>query len=96
MCGVVGVVCASCGGMGVSSYKVFRVAGLILVLEHRYFGMSSPFEDLSTDNLRFLSVSQALADLANFHSIMSDKMNITNKNPWISVGGSYPGALSAW
>lgn len=26
----------------------------------------------------------------------SGKYKITPKNPWITVGGSYPGALSAW
>ena len=34
--------------------------------EHRYYGKSSPFEDLTTENLRFLSSKQALSDLAVF------------------------------
>jgi len=64
-------------------------------LEHRFYGQSVPKNDLSTDNLRFLSVEQALADLNRF-SEEYKKTLTTKKNPWIAVGGSYPGALSAW
>jgi hypothetical protein len=34
--------------------------------EHRYYGKSSPFKSLTTENLRFLSSKQALFDLAVF------------------------------
>ena len=40
--------------------------GLIVALEHRYYGVSHPFGNLSTSNLRYLSSAQALADLAYF------------------------------
>jgi len=45
----------------------------------------------------FLNSEQALRDLAYFieATTNSNFLGITN-NPWISVGGSYPGALSAW
>ncbi len=32
----------------------------------RFYGKSIPNNDMSTENLRFLSVDQALADLAGF------------------------------
>jgi hypothetical protein len=35
-------------------------------LEHRFYGASQPFADLSTDNLAYLNSQQALADAANF------------------------------
>jgi len=35
-------------------------SALIVALEHRYYGLSQPFSDLSTANLRFLSSRQAL------------------------------------
>ena len=46
----------------------------------------------------YLNSEQALADLAYFISQMNNnKMyRTTEKNKWITVGGSYPGALSAW
>jgi hypothetical protein len=34
--------------------------------EHRYYGKSSPFDSLTTENLQFLSSKQALFDLAVF------------------------------
>lgn len=37
-----------------------------------------------------------LADLAAFHQYISQNFNLTHRNTWISFGGSYSGALSAW
>jgi len=48
------------------------------------------FSDLSTDNLKYLSSEQALADLAYFRVYMSDKLKLSG-NKWIAFGGSYPG-----
>jgi hypothetical protein len=47
--------------------------------------------------MALLNSEQALRDLAHFIEVIKQeqKFRITN-NPWISVGGSYPGALSAW
>lgn len=49
---------------------VFEVArdtnGLLLALEHRYFGESRPTDNLSVDNLAFLSLHQAVADIGDF------------------------------
>jgi hypothetical protein len=77
-----------------------RVQGLILVLEHRYYGQSMPFgnDSLSLENLVFLNSEQALSDLAYFTLQMKTTQShkITNNTPFISIGGSYPGALSAW
>ena len=44
-----------------------------------------------------MTSEQALSDLAYFINLINDKkMYGVNKNPWITIGGSYPGALSAW
>ena len=51
---------------------------------------------MSDASLQYLSSEQALADLATFIRAMNDKYDLTRKNKWISFGGSYPGALSAW
>jgi pimeloyl-ACP methyl ester carboxylesterase len=65
----------------------------LFVLEHRFYGDSQPFADWSLDSLRFLSSEQALADLAYFLG----EMNLDDPNrQTVVIGGSYPGALSAW
>lgn len=69
-------------------------------LEHRYYGKSLPFgnQSLTIENLRFLTAEQALRDLAYFLTMLSKggQYRITPKNPWITIGGSYPGAMAAW
>lgn len=68
----------------------------ILALEHRFYGKSVPQNDLSVENLKYLRVEQALADLKHFkESYQSENMPL-HDNSWIAIGGSYPGALSAW
>ncbi|KAJ7990179.1 hypothetical protein DPEC_G00297630 [Dallia pectoralis] len=69
---------------------------LLVTLEHRYYGDSVNKEGLKTENLGALSSQQALADIAEFHQYISDRFGLSEKNTWISFGGSYAGALSAW
>ena len=38
---------------------------------------------------------KALADLANFISVMKTTHNLTDSK-WVAFGGSYPGSLAAW
>ena len=52
--------------------------------------------DTSVENLKYLSSEQALADLATFRAAMVEQFALSENNKWISFGGSYPGALSAW
>ncbi|KAK9520507.1 hypothetical protein VZT92_020389 [Zoarces viviparus] len=69
---------------------------LLLALEHRFYGDSINPDGLKTENLSDLSSQQALADLAVFHQHISQSFNLSHRNTWISFGGSYSGALSAW
>ncbi|KAF7651067.1 hypothetical protein LDENG_00116510 [Lucifuga dentata] len=69
---------------------------LLLALEHRFYGDSINPDSLETDNLADLSSQQALADLAAFHQYISQRFDLSHRNTWISFGGSYAGALSAW
>ena len=46
--------------------------------------------------MRYLSSEQALGDIATFHDYIVNKYHLTDNNKWISFGGSYSGALSAW
>uniref|UniRef100_A0A8C7YKA8 Thymus-specific serine protease n=1 Tax=Oryzias sinensis TaxID=183150 RepID=A0A8C7YKA8_9TELE len=69
---------------------------LLLAVEHRFYGDSINPDGLKTESLADLSSQQALADLATFHGYICRSFNLSSRNPWISFGGSYSGALSAW
>ncbi|XP_066259152.1 putative serine protease K12H4.7 [Euwallacea similis] len=74
-----------------------KYGALLFYLEHRYYGKSHPFENLSTENLRYLNAPQALEDAANFIRGMNKKYNIeTTEAKWIVFGGSYAGTLASW
>ncbi len=72
--------------------------GLLYVLEHRYYGKSQPFNTWENWALHYLTVDNALADMAAFLSEIKANLTAssTNKVKIITIGGSYPGALSAW
>lgn len=71
---------------------------LLVTLEHRFYGASQPFPDWKTRNLEYLTSEQALADTAYFIDQKNFEFlhSIGRKPEWIVIGGSYPGALSAW
>eukprot|EP01094_Clydonella_sp_ATCC50884_P011392 TRINITY_DN2117_c1_g1_i2.p1 TRINITY_DN2117_c1_g1~~TRINITY_DN2117_c1_g1_i2.p1 ORF type:complete len:508 (-),score=178.90 TRINITY_DN2117_c1_g1_i2:62-1585(-) len=69
---------------------------LTISLEHRFYGKSQPLPDTSTDNLRYLSSQQALADAAAFIEWLPTQYPAVNGSKWIVFGGSYSGSLSAW
>jgi pimeloyl-ACP methyl ester carboxylesterase len=85
-----------------------KYGALVVTLEHRFFGLSQPFANdpagsLATQHLKYSNSKQAVADLAHFtnwfqqtqingnYSLPADTFNT-----WVSVGGSYPGALASW
>ena len=75
--------------------------GIGVVLEHRYYGTSIPTTDFSTENLRFLTTDQALADQAYFSKNVVfaglEDCNLTAPStPHIAYGGSYAGAFVAF
>ncbi|KAK8024583.1 serine carboxypeptidase S28 [Apiospora rasikravindrae] len=77
------------------------VSGAVIILEHRYWGNSSPFEEQSTKNLQYLTLQQSVADFVNFArnvKLPFDPSGKTNapQAPWVFTGGSYPGALAVW
>ncbi|KAJ6788946.1 hypothetical protein PWT90_05198 [Aphanocladium album] len=74
--------------------------GVGLVMEHRYYGTSWPVPDASTENMRFLTTDQALADTAYFAKHITfpglEHLNLTSPGtPWILYGGSYAGGFVA-
>ena len=64
---------------------------LLIQLEHRFYGESLPNGNVDTDNLKLLTVENALADLAGFIDWYTAEQGTTGK--WFAFGGSYPGAL---
>ncbi|EMS55557.1 putative serine protease EDA2 [Triticum urartu] len=98
---------SSCDGLPNDYLAVIakKFGAAVVTPEHRYYGKSSPFDSLTTDNLRFLSSKQALFDLAVFrqyYQVGQEKLNSQYNrsagfdNPWFVFGVSYSGALSAW
>lgn len=50
---------AAPGGDSFTGALARRLNGLVVALEHRYYGDSQPFADVSTSSLRYLSTAQA-------------------------------------
>ena len=72
-----------------------------IVLEHRFFGESNPYGDLSIQSFRVHTVQQAIDDLVYFAQNVQLPMPggdevAPGKAPWILIGGSYAGALTSY
>ncbi|KAL8289556.1 hypothetical protein RB601_005461 [Gaeumannomyces tritici] len=77
------------------------VGGATIMLEHRYWGESSPFSDLTVHNLQYHTLNNAIADHTYFARNVKlpfdpEGKSAPSKAPWVMTGGSYAGALSAW
>ncbi|KAF7192097.1 putative extracellular serine carboxypeptidase [Pseudocercospora fuligena] len=78
-----------------------QIGAATIVLEHRYWGTSTPYADLTTANLKYLTLENAIADMNYFATNVKlpfDRYGASNADdvPWVVMGGSYSGALSAW
>ncbi|TEA14277.1 putative extracellular serine carboxypeptidase [Colletotrichum sidae] len=78
-----------------------KYKGAIVLLEHRYYGASIPFDTLTAETLQYHTVPQAIYDnkyFAEAASLPFAKKGGANADdsPWVLIGGSYPGALAAW
>ncbi|KAJ0107126.1 hypothetical protein J7T55_014656 [Diaporthe amygdali] len=75
--------------------------GIGVILEHRFYGTSFPFEDITVEDARFLTTEQSLADAAYFAKNVVfpglENENLTSSGtPWIVYGVSYSGGQSAF
>jgi hypothetical protein len=84
----------------IRSGLVFEIAqetrGMLYALEHRYFGVSRPTPDTSFENLQWLNIHQALADVARFVSHVKQNVYGAQNSPVILWGRGYGGSLSIW
>jgi pimeloyl-ACP methyl ester carboxylesterase len=75
--------------------------GAVVLLEHRFFGYSNPYDDLTSQSLEVLTIQQAIDDLVYFAANADLPMPggdavKPGQAPWILIGGSYSGALTSW
>lgn len=72
------------------------VSATVFVLEQRYYGKSMPVDDLSTTNLQWLNVEQALADIAVFIDVVRKNIVHDPLAKVILIGARYGGSLAVW
>lgn len=77
-----------------------RIGAATIVLEHRYWGNSTPFTNLNTANLTYLTLENSIKDVTRFAREVqlpfapqggSNAQDV----PWVMMGASYSGALTA-
>ena len=91
------------GGEGAASPsdcddKDNKFGALHVSVEHRFYGKSVPNNDMTTANLKYLTVEQNLADTAAVVSHLQEKyprLDGLSRRAVGSFGGSYSGATSA-
>ncbi|KAH9943173.1 peptidase S28 [Epithele typhae] len=76
-------------------------SGAAIVLEHRFYGLSNPYPDLSVKSLQVHTIQQAIDDLEYFakNAVLPqpDGANVKpGQAPWVLIGGSYSGALTSF
>ena len=85
---------------GIIQILMEQFNGLGVILENRYYGESYPFDEITTDNLAYLTTEQTIADNAYFaqHAAFPGiDANLTAPGtPWILYGGSLAGAQTAF
>ncbi|GAA5804086.1 hypothetical protein HPULCUR_009572 [Helicostylum pulchrum] len=78
-----------------------QLEGIIIVMEHRFYGSSMPAPDFSANSLQTLNTEQALEDIASFiKDLKLPNLNVelppAPETKYIVYGGSYSGNLAAW
>ncbi|KAL2124984.1 hypothetical protein VTJ04DRAFT_1349 [Mycothermus thermophilus] len=77
------------------------VGAAVVVVEHRYFGGSSPYDGLNSNTLQYLTMEQAASDMVNFAQNVvfpwdPQAGSVASKTPWIYFGTGYAGTLGSW
>ncbi|KAH9907082.1 putative serine peptidase [Xylariomycetidae sp. FL2044] len=78
-----------------------EIGAAVLLVEHRFWGNSTPWEIQTTERLQYLNLDQAVADFVHIARTVELPFDVDGASnapnaPWIWTGGSYSGALGAW
>jgi hypothetical protein len=73
-----------------------QLNGTMFYTEHRYYGQSRPTLTTSVNDLKYLSVDQALADLAYFIVKQKSENRLLKNSGVILVGASYSATMVSW
>ncbi|KAL2265025.1 hypothetical protein VTJ83DRAFT_7535 [Remersonia thermophila] len=78
-----------------------QTGGAVVMLEHRYWGESSPYADLTVENLQHLTLENSMLDFTYFAKKWVPPFDPSGNSsadraPWVFAGGSYVGALAGW
>ncbi|KAH9886026.1 peptidase S28 [Cubamyces lactineus] len=85
----------------ITGWLAEKFNGTVVLIEHRFFGESNPYANLSAESLRVLTLQQSIDDyeyfLKNVHLPIPGGDQVgPDKAPWILFGGSYSGALASY
>lgn len=77
------------------------IGAATVVIEHRYFGGSSPYDGFDAETLQYLTMDQAAMDMVNFAQNVvfpfeDGKTSVATKVPWVWFGTSYAATLGSW
>ncbi|XP_013105194.2 putative serine protease K12H4.7 [Stomoxys calcitrans] len=70
--------------------------GYLFYTEHRFYGQSHPVSAMTNENMKYLHVRQALADLAHFIRTMKATIPGMSNSKVILAGGSYSATMVTW
>ncbi|KAF8258280.1 serine carboxypeptidase S28-domain-containing protein [Lactarius quietus] len=75
--------------------------GATILIEHRFYGGSNPYKNLSVASFKYHTIDQAIKDLVFFAKNVTLPFaggdNVSHPiTPWVLVGGSYAGTLTAY
>ncbi|RYP61563.1 hypothetical protein DL771_010084 [Monosporascus sp. 5C6A] len=82
-------------------YYAQQLKGAVILIEHRYWGESVPYDTLTTETLQELNLPNSIHDMTYFAKNLDCEFCEggtcnSDENPWVLIGGSYSGALAAW
>ncbi|EDV98619.1 thymus-specific serine protease [Drosophila grimshawi] len=69
--------------------------GSLVYTEHRFFGQSVPIKPLTTANLKYQNVEQALADVVNVINVLKEEEKYKNSKVVVQ-GCSYSATMAVW